>query len=258
MFTMPGGKVVSRPRLGVVKTYAASVDPGTANDNTQGYSPGSIGVNTGTGRAFICRSAATASAKWGALDSTNFDTYAANNWYPSFFAPLPVNGSTLATGTSSFSPFLVKERSTWGSLGIHIGTLKASGNLQLALYNDSASQPSTLVDNTASITTGATGFVSASFSGGNHTLEPGLYWFGLAYDATASSSAICDSWPNIASSFVAGLLGSATGDTVAGFTQLPTGWTFGQTFGTWATVSSATATTVKNTPFGVMQNVSSP
>jgi len=258
MFTLPAGKIIPKQQLGVLNTYAASVDPGTANDNTQGYSPGSIGVNTGTGCAFICRSAATAAAKWEAIGANNFDTYQVNNWYPSLFAPLPTSGTTLATGTSSFAPFIIKERSTWGSLGIHIGTLKASGNLQLALYNDSASQPSTLVDNTASITTGATGFVSAAFSNGNHQLEPGLYWFGLAYDATAGGSAICNSWPNATSTIIPGLLGSATGDTVAHSSALPTGWTFNQTFGTWGTVSSPTAITTKNVPFGVLQNVSVP
>lgn len=51
------------PGLGVFN-YTATTDPTSANDNTQGYGPGSIWFNTSNNREWLCISAATGAAVW--------------------------------------------------------------------------------------------------------------------------------------------------------------------------------------------------
>jgi hypothetical protein len=49
-----------------VHNGSAITDPGLTNDNTQGYQPGSMWINTAAGalRTWLCRSAATGAASW--------------------------------------------------------------------------------------------------------------------------------------------------------------------------------------------------
>lgn len=60
----------------------ATTDPGTGNDNTQGYSVGSIWVNVSAGRVFVAVNVATGAAAWvengqrGYLKQTPTTTYA--------------------------------------------------------------------------------------------------------------------------------------------------------------------------------------
>lgn len=48
----------------LTNNYAASVDPGSSNDSTQGYSGGSQWVNTTANRSWVCLSAAAGAAVW--------------------------------------------------------------------------------------------------------------------------------------------------------------------------------------------------
>jgi hypothetical protein len=50
--------------LALTNNFAATVDPTTANDSSQGYSAGSVWINTSDGRAFLCYSAAVGAAVW--------------------------------------------------------------------------------------------------------------------------------------------------------------------------------------------------
>lgn len=47
------------------KLNATTTNPGTGNDNTQGYAVGSYWINTSTKEIFFCISAATGAAVWG-------------------------------------------------------------------------------------------------------------------------------------------------------------------------------------------------
>jgi hypothetical protein len=59
-----GNAATARSNLGIVKTNSATSDPGTGNDNTQGYAAGSEWVNTSTQRVWTCFSSATGAAVW--------------------------------------------------------------------------------------------------------------------------------------------------------------------------------------------------
>lgn len=50
--------------LAFTNNFAATADPTTANDSTQGYSPGSVWINTADGRAFLCYDATPGAAVW--------------------------------------------------------------------------------------------------------------------------------------------------------------------------------------------------
>ena len=67
----------------IYSNVSATLDPTSSNDQTQGYSAGSIWVNTSNGRAWICVSAATGAATWalsvvpgvGVEPSTNLEQF---------------------------------------------------------------------------------------------------------------------------------------------------------------------------------------
>lgn len=50
--------------LAFTNNFAATADPTVSNDVTQGYSAGSVWINTADGRAFLCYSAAKGAAVW--------------------------------------------------------------------------------------------------------------------------------------------------------------------------------------------------
>jgi len=59
--------ILGAPLSGAPNTNIATVDPGAANDNTQGYQPGSFWINTANNRVWMAVSVATGAAVW-ALD----------------------------------------------------------------------------------------------------------------------------------------------------------------------------------------------
>ena len=50
--------------LAFTNNFAATVDPTTSNDISQGYTAGSVWINTTDGRSFTCYSSATGAAVW--------------------------------------------------------------------------------------------------------------------------------------------------------------------------------------------------
>jgi hypothetical protein len=164
--------------------------------------------------------------------------YKATYWYPPL-GVIPTAGVVFSTTTVYCTPFFINTKSTWGAIGATIQTLSVGGNLQLALYNDDgAGRPGTLVDSVASMSTTSSGVtVSNTFAGGNHQLNPGLYWVAAMMDnATAKiyGTVINGSGLNIGSSTIAGATTSGS--------QICSVSTTGQTFGTWPSLAGSTWT----------------
>jgi hypothetical protein len=67
-FSIDGGVTLAGNTVGPVAqakdNLAATTDPGSANDTTQGYAAGSIWINTTAFRVWICQSAAASAAVW--------------------------------------------------------------------------------------------------------------------------------------------------------------------------------------------------
>ena len=55
---------------GSKNNYTATTDPGVGDDSEDGYSRGSIWINTSAGKAYICISAVLGSADWNQIDAT--------------------------------------------------------------------------------------------------------------------------------------------------------------------------------------------
>jgi hypothetical protein len=64
-FTIWDPTIGERPaNLALTNNFAATVDPTVSNDGTQGYTPGSVWINTVDGRSFLMQSNATGAAVW--------------------------------------------------------------------------------------------------------------------------------------------------------------------------------------------------
>jgi hypothetical protein len=259
---LSGSLASSQLPAGVLLTYVATSDPGAANDNTQGYAAGSPGINTGTGRAFICRSASTGAAVWEPLGPSAHPGYIANNWY----ALYPSTGSEIASGglvagTTYLTPFFLPFRMTVHALGWRITTLGTS-NTQVAIYRNNSgatpalNRPGTLVASTASVVNTSTGAFSQILSS-DQQLEIGWYWSAMQNGDTTvrilTRGAADGQTPHF--------MGSATlGSTLATSANVQ-GVSFTGTFGTWpADISGSTfaEVTTNLVPFIVAQAASIP
>ena len=242
-------------------TYVATSDPGAANDNTQGYAAGSTGINTNTGRHFVCRSAATGAAVWEVVLAYDHPGYVANSgaqWY----GMLPCDnttGNAAANGTTKLTPFILKERLTISQLGVKVSTLFSGGNVQLALYTDAVDasgqhQPANIIDHTASLSTTTAVFVSGPL-GANQQLEAGMYW--MAWNSDNSTAKVQS--PNVDNSYIGILIGSTTGANAGGNASI-VGRNVTQAFGTWANLGGSTFTdiTAASGIFGVFKVASVP
>ena len=146
---------------------------------------------------------------------------------------------------------------TISNLGLRVTILSAAGNVQAAIYanNPTTGRPTgNALVSTASMSTGATGSVSATAS---VQLEAGLYWFATNCDnGTAAFSA-----PNVASTFVGYLIGSATQATDLTTSQSFWGLSVSQTFGTWPSLTAASFSEITSqgtTPLVQFQVASTP
>lgn len=164
--------------------------------------------------------------------------YVSGRYYPSTQQGVAYANSALVANTILLTPMFIKERVTISQLGFRIAT-NVAGNAQVALYNIGATSkmPTTLVGNTASISTGTGANVSAALSGGNVTLDPGWYWFAINADNASTCVGIVAS-----NNYVSWAFGSATlGNSFSGGAAV-CGYTVSQTFGTWPDLTSATFT----------------
>lgn len=171
--------------------------------------------------------------------------YVAGRWYLPYSTYGLGNGGTFSNGVMIFVPFIVPKAITVSDLGAKIATLSASGNFQLAIY---ASDPTTkqptgnALGTTASISTGATGVVSAALAGGNITLAPGFYWMAVNKDANATSVVfqVAGASGQMVPSF---LFGSASQSNISsgGGTGL-IAFSRAQTYGTWPDMTGQSIT----------------
>lgn len=88
-------KRVSPSLLTIKNNLIATVDPTNSNDNTQGYSTGSLWINTTTNIGFICMSATTGLAAWISYTNNNVN----RTWLFQEQQPTGTNGGTLQGGT---------------------------------------------------------------------------------------------------------------------------------------------------------------
>jgi hypothetical protein len=187
--------------------YVSSSNPGASNDNTQGYAAGSYGVNSATGRAFVCRSASTNAAIWAPLAPSRYPDPIAGNWFIPSGCENVAAGAAIGISTiTTLVPFILHERCTISTLGCKV-TVVGSTNTQLGLYNSSSStrKPTTLIDHTGAIVNTTRTAISGAL-GSNQQLEAGLYWFAVQQnDATVAYMAI-----STTSGFYCQAIGDAT------------------------------------------------
>jgi Collagen triple helix repeat (20 copies) len=228
-------------------TYVATSDPGASNDNTQGYAAGSAGINTSTGRSFICRTAATGAAVWEVILAYDHPGYVANSgtqWYGIFPGNNAV-GSAASNNQTRLTPFIIRERMTISQLGVKVSTLSSGGNIQLGLYKDAVDasgmhQPANLIDHTGSLSTTTASFVSGPL-GANQQLEAGMYWMGWNSDNGVAKVQS----PVVSDGLVGVMVGSITGTNVSSAASITGRWVT-QTFGTWANLGGSTFSDITN------------
>lgn len=159
--------------------------------------------------------------------------YVSGRWY----LP-PTTSGTLAAGlafgaanVTRLCPGIIDRAVTISELACNVTTADAGQNIQLGIYNSSATTgyPTTLVGNTGSISLTGTGVKSAALAGGNTALIPGLYWFG----ANTSSTAVCCARYATGLPFGSFVIGSTTAGNVVSNGTTVMGLTTPETFNTW-------------------------
>jgi len=177
----------------------AVTDPTVNDDNTQGYEPGSIWINTTTDEIFAATSTGTGAAKWvttvavtgspavnpgEVMYGTLLDYPAAGNVTSStvFYIRLKLGAGLVLQGMRTFID-------SGGTGGRH---------LRMGIYNqlDPSSisgEPYTKQTETIEVATnGLNGsFTTLSFTGGNYTIPvTGYYWFAIISDSTSLKFAV--------------------------------------------------------------------
>lgn len=217
---------------------AASRAPTITDDAAAGYSAGSRWMWASTGQVWNCRAATAGAAAWELMDAADHPGYISGNWYYPVGITL-ATGNSLAGGTVRFTPFIIKSRVTITQIGVRINTAASGGNVQAAVYshNSAIGRPTgPPIAVTPSLSTTGAGNMAVAPVGGDFTLEPGLYWFGINADnSTVGMQAVSNG-----QSWTTALIGSATEANVSN-TGTITGLSVqtAMTFGTWSDVTSA-------------------
>lgn len=235
---------------GWLKTYVSTSDPTVSNDNTQGYSVGSKGINSGTGRVFNCRDATTGAAVWDLIGPQQHPGFIASNWIAlsncsNGASPAPV------AATQYFTPFILPHRCTISTLSNRITTLGTS-NFQMSIYSNLTGRPKSLQSSTSTANTvnTATGQITSALNA-SIQLEPGIYWAGIQQnDTTVRYTAVLSAGLPL----MPLIIGSATVGNVAPAGANITGVsTTSNAYGTWpADISASTwseVTSASLTPY---------
>jgi hypothetical protein len=173
-----------------------------------------------------------------------FPGYVSGNWYMPPFVPLSAGASLTANRIDcvaqlSLAPMTVR------TLGAHITTADTGGNVQLAVYANSGISglpTGTPLGYTASISSGATGVVSAAPVNGAFTLPAGVYWACV----NADNGAVVLQSPSGNSTYMSALVGNASQGNISGGNSASAFYLYAaQTFGAWPDLTSASFT-----PFG--------
>lgn len=169
-----------------VPPYAMTVNPGSGNDQTQGYKAGSIAVNINTGQSWVARSVATGAAIWDLISSSPFPTKQAGRWYQPDLITLGAPGA-IATNTLLCVPVIFSQRFTIDQVAINLGATAASSTGTFGIYasDPGPTGPSGPALATAGFNTAIGGAVGAALSA-SVQVEPGLvYWF--AFQCTSGT-----------------------------------------------------------------------
>lgn len=184
-------------------------------------------ITGGTGKRMLLSTAL------GYYNQIRVPTYVSGNWYNSWPSQSITTSSALSANTTYLTPFRILQSVTISQLGGRV--IAAGTNIQFGIYasNNATGRPTgACLAKIASQAAGANTNIAAAISGGNVTLTPGIYWYGVAVDNAATTVQGAASGTTNMSS----LFGSATQANVIQNTLY--GVSFSNTFGTW---SSATA-----------------
>jgi hypothetical protein len=169
--------------------------------------------------------------------------YVAGRWYQPTFQSS--NTATALTANLIYLlPFRQLRAITISDLGAYVAGAVAAKSAQFAIYAASAttSYPTgNKVAATASISVASAGPVSGAVSGGNATLQPGLYWMAVNSDGAPQFPAQTASGGALAG-FLVGSTSITTIQPSPGTNQ----WclTLAQAFGTWPDMTSSSFTEV--------------
>ncbi|MGN8170498.1 hypothetical protein [Agrobacterium sp. 22117] len=218
--------------------YTLDTAPGITDDSAAGFEVGSKWLNKSTGIEYICRDATAGAASWVRQDNADFFGYVSNSYYHGVNGVVST-GAAITGGNVRLHPIIIKERMTLSELGTRVTTAERGKSFQLAIY---ASDPITKLPTgnalgaTGSLSAGTTGVVTAAISGGNITLNPGMYWVALNTDTT---TAVFQAY-GANSTIVATLLGGTASQVSSGTTSSVPYLSVAQAFGTWPDLTGQT------------------
>lgn len=107
-------------------------------------------------------------------------------WYASTIQAAGSGNTAFSANTLYAYPIFISQKITAIAIGVNVTTLSA-GNVRCGIYTDSAGVPSALLVDGGSISTGTTGFKSATIS---TVLIPGWYWLAAVFSGTPSTSTV--------------------------------------------------------------------
>ena len=172
------------------------------------------------------------------ITSTTFSGYRTGQW----IYPVPATkgaGSSLAANTIYATPFEVKRTTRVDGMASRISTAAAGGNIQLAVYDTLNGVINNPIRNTVSLSTASATTVSDT-SIASFLLSPGeVYWWCVNSDAAPVLESILNSnthFSTLIGADLASVSNSSTASLIA--------YSYSQTFGTWPSLSAATATAV--------------
>jgi len=143
------------------------------------------------------------------------------NWHTSSGVVSVSNGSAVTANRIYYAPMEMRSRRTISDLGVRITTAVASSNVRLAIYANNAAtgRPTgTPLAETGSISSAATGAVSADITGANVTLDAGIYWAAMNSDSAIAVGAIGTSVTDISTAAIgSATLGNMLGSQASGF-----------------------------------------
>lgn len=158
--------------------------------------------------------------------------YAANRWYLPFGVAGVGSAANPGANVITLFPGFIPQKCTITALGFFINTLSAGGNMQAAIYANSASMRPTgnALASTASVSTASANVgVNAAVS---VQLDVGWYWFAANCDNATSRA---NSVSNDLSPAIIGAASQSAGI----FNGAAFGLSVAQTFGTWPDLTSA-------------------
>lgn len=111
-----------------------------------------------------------------------------------YVAGMLTNATALTTGVVAANtlialPFYVGETTLFDLLGCQVTTAGASSNVRMGIYADDGNVfPSTLINESAAISSATVGMKEHTIPTANQTFSPGLYW--LAFECMATAPTI--------------------------------------------------------------------